>query len=225
MERLDFTIKVWSKFRTDVDQLLLFKPQNDRWSRIKCAERQAFKAFYRSSVGGPDFYASIEHGIGGAEIVFAGNGPQQLRRLFQRVDFIFDLRIGLRGFELKGDDEGAETEIGAHDIDVNLRRIGSNHEFVLTPGDLCLAGSSGESLRLCCPDGDGDVMVCCASGKVPWKLPSPLLHTRKRVGLVAKRVGEPACARAMETTERQQQSADRDARVRDFIGRIAIAKG
>ena len=62
-------------------------------------------------------------------------------------------------------------------------------------------------------------------GKVPWKLPSPLLHTRKRVGLVAKRVGEPACARAMETTERQQQSADRDARAREFIGRIAIAKG
>jgi hypothetical protein len=28
----------------------------------------------------------------------------------------------------------------------------------------------------------------------------------------------------MATPERQQQSADRDARVRDFIGRVAIAK-
>src|SRR3954471_18200877 len=61
-------------------------------------------------------------------------------------------------------------------------------------------------------------------GNVPWKLPYPLSHTRKRVGFVAKRVGEPACARAMETTERQQQSAD-SARARGFMGRIANAKG
>jgi hypothetical protein len=61
------------------------------------------------------------------------------------------------------------------------------------------------------------------SGSFPWKLPSPLSHTRYRVGLVSKRVGEPACARLIETAARQQR-ADSDNRARDFIGRIAFAK-
>src|ERR1700722_16394130 len=79
-EKFDLMVVVGTEFGTDIEELLVLKAEDHGRCRVEGTSGQVLESIHRNSIGGPDFYSSVEPGIGGAEIVLTRDGAKQSRR-------------------------------------------------------------------------------------------------------------------------------------------------
>src|SRR5579863_4441624 len=89
---------------THIDQLLLLETKYRRREKVQFTDGKTVQSVHRSGVVCPDFNASIQIRVGGAERTASSEGAEQARRFFEGIDFVSHKPIRTGVLNLKRND-------------------------------------------------------------------------------------------------------------------------